>query len=46
MVHDQAPAISLVHTTVPVVMKSSVKGFIPSPNTSYHFETIQAPAGS
>jgi peptide/nickel transport system substrate-binding protein len=46
MVHDQAPAISLVHTTVPVVMKSSLKGFIPSPNTSYHFELIKAPAGS
>ncbi len=43
MVHDQAPAISLVHTTVPVVLKSSIKGFVPSPNTSYHFtENLQA----
>jgi peptide/nickel transport system substrate-binding protein len=46
MVHDQAPAISLVHTTVPLVMKSSVRGFVPSPNTSYHFNLVQAPAGS
>ena len=46
MVHDQAPAISLVHTTVPLVMKSSVEGFVPSPNTSYHFNVIKAPAGS
>jgi peptide/nickel transport system substrate-binding protein len=46
MVHDQAPAIPLVHTTVPVVLKSSLKGFVPSPNTSYHFELLQAPAGS
>jgi peptide/nickel transport system substrate-binding protein len=46
MVHDQAPAIPLVHTTVPIVLKSSLKGFVPSPNTSYHFNLIHAPAGS
>ena len=33
MVHDQVPAIPLVHTTVPLVLKSSLKGFVPSPNT-------------
>jgi peptide/nickel transport system substrate-binding protein len=43
MVHDQAPAISLVHTTVPIVMKSSLEGYVPSPNTSYHFNLIRAP---
>jgi peptide/nickel transport system substrate-binding protein len=43
MVHDQAPAISLVHTTVPIVLKSSLRGFVPSPNTSYHFNLIQPP---
>jgi peptide/nickel transport system substrate-binding protein len=41
MVHDQAPAIPLVHTTVPVVLKSSIRGFVPSPNTSYHFELMR-----
>ena len=41
MVNDQAPAISLVHTTVPIVLKSSLRGFVPSPNTSYHFNLIQ-----
>ncbi len=46
MVHDQVPAVSLVHTTVPLVMKSSIEGFVPSPNTSYHFNLIKAPAGS
>jgi peptide/nickel transport system substrate-binding protein len=46
MVHDQAPAISLVHTTVPLVMKSTVRGFVPSPNTSYHFNLIKPPGGS
>lgn len=46
MVHDQAPAVSLVHTTVPLVLKSTIKGFVPSPNTTYHFNLIHAPAGS
>jgi peptide/nickel transport system substrate-binding protein len=46
MVHAQAPAISLVHTTVPLIMKSSVKGYVPSPNTSYHFALVKAPGGS
>jgi ABC-type transport system substrate-binding protein len=40
MVHDQVPAIPLVHTPVPVVLKSTLKGFIPSPNTTYHFNLI------
>jgi peptide/nickel transport system substrate-binding protein len=46
MVHDQVPAVSLVHTTVPLVLKSSIKGFVPSPNTSYHFNLIKGPASS
>jgi peptide/nickel transport system substrate-binding protein len=37
MVHDQVPAIPLVHTTVPIALKSTIKGYVPSPNTSYHF---------
>jgi len=45
MVHDQVPAVSLVHTTVPLVMKSAIHGFVASPNTSYHFNLINAPAG-
>ncbi len=40
MVHDQVPAIPLVHTSVPVVLKATLKGFIPSPNTTYHFNLI------
>jgi len=44
--HDQAPAIPLVHTTVPIVLKSSLKGFVPSPNTTYHFALFKPPAGS
>ncbi|GAC1577699.1 MAG: ABC transporter substrate-binding protein [Candidatus Elarobacter sp.] len=46
MVHDQAPAIPLVHTTVPLIMKASIKGFVPSPNTSYHFNLMKPAAGN
>ncbi|MEO7040417.1 MAG: ABC transporter substrate-binding protein, partial [Candidatus Elarobacter sp.] len=46
MVHDQVPAIPLVHTTVPIVLKASLHGFVPSPNTSYHFNLIHGQAGS
>jgi len=40
MVHDAVPAIPLVHTSVPVVLKARLRGFIPSPNTTYHFNLI------
>ena len=41
LVHDQAPAISLLHTPVPLALRSSVRGFIPSPDDSYHFALIR-----
>ncbi len=41
MVHDQAPAIPLVHTVVPVALSTSIAGFVPSPDTRYHFELIK-----
>ncbi|MBV8531854.1 MAG: ABC transporter substrate-binding protein, partial [Candidatus Eremiobacteraeota bacterium] len=40
MVHDQVPAIPIVHTTVPIVVKSSIKGFVPSPDTHIAFEYL------
>ena len=40
LVHDQVPAISLLHTPVPVVLRDSVRGFVPSPDTEYHFELM------
>jgi peptide/nickel transport system substrate-binding protein len=40
MVHDQVPAIPLVHTAVPIVLNSTLKGFVPSPNNTYHFSLI------
>jgi peptide/nickel transport system substrate-binding protein len=40
MVHDRVPAISLLHTPVPVALRTSVHGFVPSPDTEYHFELM------
>ncbi|MBV9402643.1 MAG: ABC transporter substrate-binding protein [Candidatus Eremiobacteraeota bacterium] len=41
MVHDQAPAISIVHTTVPIAFKSSIGGYIPRPDTAINFELLK-----
>ena len=41
MVHDQVPAIPLLHTPVPLALRTSVQGFVPSPDTTYHFELIK-----
>jgi peptide/nickel transport system substrate-binding protein len=40
MVHDQVPAISIVHTAVPMIVSANVAGYVPSPDTEYHFETM------
>jgi len=40
LVHDQVPAVSLLHTPVPLALRRSIAGFVPSPDTSYHFELI------
>jgi peptide/nickel transport system substrate-binding protein len=40
LVHDQVPAISLLHTPVPLALRTSVHGFIASPDTEYHFELM------
>ncbi len=40
MVHDQVPALPIVHTTVPVIVKSSIAGFVPSPDTHISFEYV------
>jgi peptide/nickel transport system substrate-binding protein len=40
MVHDQVPAISLLHTPVPLALRRSLHGFVPSPDTEYHFELM------
>jgi len=40
MVHAQVPALPIVHTTVPVIVKSSIDGFVPSPDTHIAFEYL------
>ena len=40
MVHDQAPAVPLVHTTVPFGMKSNIAGVIPRPDNVLDFELM------
>ncbi|MFN2461798.1 MAG: ABC transporter substrate-binding protein [Candidatus Velthaea sp.] len=41
MVHDQAPTVPLVHTAVPFALSTTIRGFVPSPDTRYHFELIK-----
>jgi peptide/nickel transport system substrate-binding protein len=40
LIHDQVPAISIVHTSVPIIVSSALAGFVPSPDTQYHFELM------
>lgn len=40
LVHDQVPAIPLVHTTVPFAMKSTIGGVIPRPDSELNFELM------
>jgi len=42
MVHAQAPAVPIVHTTVPIAAKSSIGGFVPSPDTHIAFEYLRS----
>jgi peptide/nickel transport system substrate-binding protein len=45
MIHDQAPAIPLVHSVVSFAAKSSVAGVVASPDTSFNFITMHPKAG-
>jgi peptide/nickel transport system substrate-binding protein len=40
LVHDQVPAISLLHTPVPLALRTNLHGFVASPDTEYHFELM------
>jgi peptide/nickel transport system substrate-binding protein len=40
LIHEMAPAIPIVHVTSPVAMKSSIGGFVPSPDTHISFEYL------
>ncbi|MDP9111755.1 MAG: ABC transporter substrate-binding protein [Candidatus Eremiobacteraeota bacterium] len=39
-ISDQVPAIPIVHTMVPIAVKSAIRGFHPSPDTHIAFEYL------
>lgn len=41
LIHDQVPAIPIVHVAVPIVVKSSITGIVPSPDTHIAFEYLK-----
>lgn len=41
LVHDQVPIVSIVHTSVPIVLRKTLDGFTPSPTLEYHFEALR-----
>jgi len=40
LVHDDVPAIPLLHTPVPLALRTTLHGFVASPDTEYHFELM------
>ncbi|HTV73684.1 MAG TPA: ABC transporter substrate-binding protein [Candidatus Acidoferrales bacterium] len=44
LIHDQVPAVSIVHTTVPLAMKSSIGGVIARPDSILNFELMKPKA--
>ena len=45
MIHDEAPAIPLVHSVVSLVAKTSVAGVVASPDSSLNFITMRPKGG-
>ncbi len=41
MIHAEVPAVPIVHTVVPLALSTAITGFVPSPDTRYHFELIR-----
>lgn len=41
LIHDRVPAVAMVHTTVPIAMKSTITGFVPNPDTHISFELLK-----
>jgi peptide/nickel transport system substrate-binding protein len=40
-ISDQVPALPIVHVTVPIVLKDTIGGFVPSPDTHVAFEFLE-----
>ncbi|HKW45386.1 MAG TPA: ABC transporter substrate-binding protein [Candidatus Eremiobacteraceae bacterium] len=45
-VRDQAPVVAIVHTSPPIVFASDVRGYVPSPDSGLHFETMYFAGGA
>jgi peptide/nickel transport system substrate-binding protein len=45
LIHDQVPAIPLVHTTVPLAVRSSIGGVIARPDSMLNFEVMRPKRG-
>jgi peptide/nickel transport system substrate-binding protein len=46
MVHDQVPAVALVHSVVSFAAKSSIDGIVPRPDSALNFELMKPEPGS
>ena len=46
MVHDQVPAVALVHSIVSFAAKSTIDGIVPRPDSILNFESMKPQAGS
>ncbi|HTX59617.1 MAG TPA: ABC transporter substrate-binding protein [Verrucomicrobiae bacterium] len=40
LIHEMVPSIPIVHVTVPIVVRSTIGGFVPSPDTHIAFEYL------
>jgi peptide/nickel transport system substrate-binding protein len=40
MINEMVPSIPIVHVTVPIVVRSNIAGFVPSPDTHIAFEYL------
>jgi ABC-type transport system substrate-binding protein len=40
IIRDQVPAVSIAHTTSPIVFRTTVRGFVPSPDSMISFQDL------
>jgi ABC-type transport system substrate-binding protein len=45
-IRDQAPVVAIVHTSPPIVFGADVLGYVPSPDSGLHFETMSFAGGA
>ncbi len=39
-IRDQAPVVPIAHTAPPIVFRSELRGYVPSPDAGLHFDTM------